>query len=189
MSREEYSLKTPNLKISNRSTPQNSGSKRGKSSSGLRYYLFIYQIYILCVLKILLFCFTTIILRGMSHWQTVTQSFSWVQLFVILQSRSLHVFSSHTISLSFLCSVVSFANVHCVLWRPGFFYSSLFQTSFQWILSCDMARVNETKFHSFVFYVWRYILQYLLFSYLCYPRNMLQSFHFIQINFLPILLF
>ncbi|XP_034272215.1 UPF0711 protein C18orf21 homolog [Pantherophis guttatus] len=40
MSREEYSLKTPNLKISsNRSTPllhKNSGSKRGKSSSGLR---------------------------------------------------------------------------------------------------------------------------------------------------------
>uniref|UniRef100_A0A8C5SAE1 Uncharacterized protein n=1 Tax=Laticauda laticaudata TaxID=8630 RepID=A0A8C5SAE1_LATLA len=45
MSREEFNLKTPNLKIlSNRSTPlinKNSGSKRGKSSSGLRYYLFI----------------------------------------------------------------------------------------------------------------------------------------------------
>ncbi|XP_026534072.1 UPF0711 protein C18orf21 homolog isoform X1 [Notechis scutatus] len=40
MSREEFNLKTPNLKIlSNRSTPlinKNSGSKRGKSSSGLR---------------------------------------------------------------------------------------------------------------------------------------------------------
>ncbi|XP_063156400.1 UPF0711 protein C18orf21 homolog [Candoia aspera] len=40
ISREEYSLKTPNLKISsNKSTPlihSHSGSKRGKSSSGLR---------------------------------------------------------------------------------------------------------------------------------------------------------